>query len=355
MLFILNNFNIKKNFRLFYLGVDGVEICSELNLEVKKELINKIRSLSTENNQYIPIVHNLCYFRAYLKSIYSLDKNNIVNNNLNANNQITVNENQNVYFFKCLEDILDFFMTRNSQEFFENEEKFQLISPHIQPNQDLIDLSAKIIYSNLPNFYDIGNKQALNSSAPQICPANTHLEFSASENCSDTISASLGEDKGFKLLSSITNSSDKSNNNKNSNKVNDSSNPYSENQYLKMPIKLDQILSGDFSMRFDAVLLCTEPALNFKSFQICDIIHINFGEVTFTVEETSDKFIRCLCRNTGAIKLGQSFSVESKDHFLSNLIENDENKLLKELKDSIDLQVDFIVMSVIKQPKQEIE
>lgn len=59
--------------------------------------------------------------------------------------------------------------------------------------------------------------------------------------------------------------------------------------------------------------------------------------------------------NSGAIQKNNAISVESKEHFSSGLIVNDLEKLTSELKESVDLGVEYIVMSIIEDPVNEIK
>ena len=68
-----------------------------------------------------------------------------------------------------------------------------------------------------------------------------------------------------------------------------------------------------------------------------------------------DNFIKCKCLNSGNIKVRNSFSVERKDHFLSELVTTEQRKLYEELIDAVNLKVDYIVISIISEPNMEIE
>lgn len=102
-------------------------------------------------------------------------------------------------------------------------------------------------------------------------------------------------------------------------------------------------------------ILLTEPKLNFKNLTKQDILHINYGEVSFKVEEINDSFIRCIALNSGLIQKNDSLSVEGKEHFINDLIINDKEKLKQELVSAINLEVEYIVISIIETPVKEIK
>lgn len=78
-----NTENITK---LLKSGVDAVEIYSELNEDVKRELIEKVKTYAKENLQYIPIIYNLSYYRIYVSQI-----------NQNDDVETFINQNQTLY------------------------------------------------------------------------------------------------------------------------------------------------------------------------------------------------------------------------------------------------------------------
>jgi pyruvate kinase len=102
-------------------------------------------------------------------------------------------------------------------------------------------------------------------------------------------------------------------------------------------------------------IITSEPIMKFTNFSKTDILHFNYGEVSFRVEETDENYIKCLSLNSGMIQRYNSISVEGKEHFSNDLVNVDENKLMKELNSAKDLDVDFVVMSVIDNPIVEIK
>jgi pyruvate kinase len=101
--------------------------------------------------------------------------------------------------------------------------------------------------------------------------------------------------------------------------------------------------------------LITEPILNYENFTKNDIIHINYGEVSFKVEETNAGYLKCIALNSGTIQKFNSLSVEGKEHFSNNLISTSEDKLTQELELYVKLGVQYVVMSIIDDPVYEIK
>ena len=117
------------------------------------------------------------------------------------------------------------------------------------------------------------------------------------------------------------------------------------NQFNKFPSNISNVYT----------IITSEPVLKFTNFSNTDILHFNYGEVSFKVEETNENYIKCVALNSGMIQRYNSISVEGKEHFTNDLINFDENKLKKELNSAKDLDVDFVVMSVIENPTSEIK
>ncbi len=102
-------------------------------------------------------------------------------------------------------------------------------------------------------------------------------------------------------------------------------------------------------------IITSEPVLKFTNFSKSDILHINYGEVSFQVEEINENYIKCVALNSGVIQKFNSVSVEGKEHFSNELIVNDEEKLIRELNSAKELDVEFLVMSIIEDPNKEIK
>jgi len=118
---------------------------------------------------------------------------------------------------------------------------------------------------------------------------------------------------------------------------------------------MTNFLKSGFFGNSNKIFFCTDPPLKNLNFEKGDLIHLNYGDLTLIVEEIYEKNIKCRSLNTGTVKIGCNFSVEGKDHFLYDLIQNDENKLIEEVKETMELDFDFLVMSTISDPNAEIE
>lgn len=298
-------------------------------MELKRELIKKIQTITKETNQNIPILYNLSYFKTLIKSIYSLETKDQTDNILINYDELRLSENQSIYIFKDKKDIDEFI-----------EKNLHIINRELNENI-LEDKSQKLSSTSLPTFQNPNNYEMKN-----IYYNISGIEDGVKEfkNFKETIDKELiSNDIVLEKL-------------QNSNMENIESNEIynqQENQDYIENTEFANLLKTEFLKK--VCVLCTDPPLEFNNFELSDLIHINFGEVTFTVNEITDKCLKCKCLNSGKIKLNNTFSVEGKDHFLSSLIEIDENNLTDELFDAINLNVDFIVISIINEPNKEIE
>jgi len=313
---------------LFYNGVDGIEIYSELDIEIKKDLISKVRTITKDTNQHIPIIYNISYYRSFIKNIYSFDKNEEINFKLKENFDLNFNENQIIYIFRNKKEIEDFkekYLLKLNRESYNDDQKEYL-------KYDLKDNSNRISSCSLPYFLQTNNNILNNLSEQE----DRDKEF---ESCREKFENDL------------------KNNETNSEFNNYKNNIYYNNeiQEINENIEILNLMELNFFKNKNFGIICTEPVMNFQNFHISDLIHINFGEITFTVDEINENYIKCNCMNSGNIKLRSSFSVEGKDHLFHKLVETRENKLLQEINDAIELKVDFIVMGVIDDPIKEIK
>ncbi len=111
---------------MFYNGVDGIEIYSELDIEIKKDLISKVRTITKDTNQHIPIIYNISYYRSFIKNIYSFDKNEEINFKLKENFDLNFNENQIIYIFRNKKEIEDFkekYLLKLNRESYNDDQK----------------------------------------------------------------------------------------------------------------------------------------------------------------------------------------------------------------------------------------
>jgi pyruvate kinase len=102
------------------------------------------------------------------------------------------------------------------------------------------------------------------------------------------------------------------------------------------------------------VTIHTEPRLNYKNLHKGDIIHANYGEISFKIDEVGEEFVKCIALNSGNLQRFNSISLEGKEHFSNDFIIIDNNKLLKEIEAAVKQGVEFIIMSVIDNPVEEI-
>ena len=76
------NYNEKLN-EILSLGVDGIEIYSELDYAIQELLISKIRSFVKENSQFFTVLYNLSYFHIYVTRINENDQELTINAKFN--------------------------------------------------------------------------------------------------------------------------------------------------------------------------------------------------------------------------------------------------------------------------------
>jgi len=129
-----------------------------------------------------------------------------------------------------------------------------------------------------------------------------------------------------------------------------------DRNFINLDIKSEENKNNKKENISDSYTIITsEPILKFTNFSKTDILHFNYGEVSFRVEETDENYIKCIALNSGIIQKHDSISVEGKEHFSNELVRSDESKLIKELNSAKELEVDFVVMSVIDNPIEEIK
>lgn len=73
-------------FRILGLGVDAIELYSEMLDRSRKDIVEKVRTYAKENNQFIPIIYNISYFRIYISQI-----------NISDDQEVKINQNQFLY------------------------------------------------------------------------------------------------------------------------------------------------------------------------------------------------------------------------------------------------------------------
>ena len=119
--------NADKLFELLSLGVDGIEIYSEINKKTQEELISKIRNFAKENTQFITILYNISYFHVYVSRINNSDQ------------ELSINKNDIIYIKN----------NHENEKLSEDTEKSSL-SPYIytEPNLVFQNFSQDIIHIN---------------------------------------------------------------------------------------------------------------------------------------------------------------------------------------------------------------
>jgi pyruvate kinase len=105
----------------------------------------------------------------------------------------------------------------------------------------------------------------------------------------------------------------------------------------------------------DCIMLQSEPVLNFQNCIKSDVIHVNYGEVSFRIDQVEDSYIKCIALNSGTISKYNSLSIEGKEHFSNELVFTNIDKLSREIEGACKLGVEFIVMSIIDDPITEIK
>lgn len=343
------------------MGVDAIEIYSELNKDIKISLLNKIRNYSNENKRTIPIIHNLSYFKTIINKIYSNEKSNsnnylnIFDDNIIKLSEINLCEGEDVFFFNNLEDI--------------NEFNF-MINENFKSKDLLEDDRLKQFHSNLSvnNLYSYNNINTIKEKNEMkiLC------ENIANESETMDINPNFKEKIEFDMNSYINQKNDIDNTHSNYTNLNNNLQEniiYSSNNNLILQENLNiynddnnhthtdltNLLKSGFFGNSNKIYFCTDPPLKNLNFEKGDLIHLNYGDLTLIVDEIYEKNIKCRGLNTGIVKNGCNFSVEGKDHFLHDLIQNDEKKLIEEVSETMELDFDYLVMSTICDPIKEIE
>ena len=120
--------NYKKLYNLISLGVDAFEIKSELQCDIKKEIITKIRYLSNETKQCIPIIYNLSYFRIHVSQI-----------NETYEEEIQLNKQETIYLVNK-SDLTKF----RSIEILQSRNLENISNKKLQNKMSLIDIAKQL-------------------------------------------------------------------------------------------------------------------------------------------------------------------------------------------------------------------
>ena len=289
-----NNFNRLSN--IISSGVDGVEIRSEIEYNQKKEIIAKVNYYAYENHQYIPIIYDLSYYRVYIKKIKDTNED-----------EVKLSIGEIVYVVKSREDFytlkfadLNINLNNSSTLEFNNSIK------EITENNKIANKDKNNINNNATNSNDLKNENKninINSfNSPGIKENN---------NKSDLINLSIQMKK---------------------------------NNLEELPKKENR-----------HVYIKTEPPINPLSFKVGMNIHANYGDISLEVLEVSSNYIKCITKNSGVISKFNPISVEGENHFAKNMFSTSETKLVKEIEDAINLGVNYIIVSCVDNPKEEIK
>lgn len=289
-----NNYN--RLTHLISLGVDGVEIQSELEYYQKKEIISKINYYAYENHQYIPIIYDLSYYRVYVKKIKDTNED-----------EIKLSIGEIVYLVRSREDFYTL--------------KFADLNLNLNNNSSTLELN-----NNIKEINDLNKEKEIYEVEKQDIPRQA-LEKSESYFNKNNSNNNL-------VLDNCSNKLDLVNISINMKKTNSLIEDKKENR---------------------AVYIKTEPPIVSNSFKIGTNIHANFGDVSLEVIEVCDNYLKCVTKNSGIISKFMAISVESENHFLKNLFSTSKNKLVKEIEDAISLGVNYLIISVINNPVEEVK
>ena len=243
-----NNYN--KLSHLLSLGVDAIEIGSEMPLETKKEIISKVNYFALENDQHIPIIYDLAYYRVYVKQIKETNED-----------EVKINQGESVLIFHSRQEMYN-----------TNKETRTTITIEEKDDKVNIDYSSK---------------------------------------------------KGIGLIDLAK---------------------QIKNFQEEEPKKENRALS-----------IVTEPRIIPKAFTPKMNIHINYGDLTIEVDEINENYIKCIAKNSGIVTKYSMLSVESENHFTNNMFISNEIKLVSDIEEAINLKCNYIVISLIKDPKEEIK
>jgi pyruvate kinase len=104
----------------------------------------------------------------------------------------------------------------------------------------------------------------------------------------------------------------------------------------------------------EPIIIQSEPVFNFRNCIKGDVIHANYGEVSFRIDQVEEDYIKCIALNSGSIQRYNSLSVEGKEHFSNDLVVSNKDKLVSEIEAACKLGVEFLVISIIDNPVAEI-
>jgi len=93
---------------------------------------------------------------------------------------------------------------------------------------------------------------------------------------------------------------------------------FTQNSVLYITNDIDEITEKIHNMNVqisediptvDYTIISIEPQLIFNNFSDTDIIHINFGDISFKISEISESYLKCIALNPGKIIKGNMISL----------------------------------------------
>lgn len=167
-----NNYN--KLSHLLSLGIDAIELNAEVPFEVRKEIISKVNYFSVENNQHIPIIYNLSYYRVFIKQLKDTNEE-----------EIKVNKGETVQIFSSSKEMQNEKFLYKYQKVKSEEEKNIKVTENkveVIKMSNLIELSKQI--KNFKEEEHKNENQALSIlTHPKINPSafkvsmNIHIKY----------------------------------------------------------------------------------------------------------------------------------------------------------------------------------
>jgi pyruvate kinase len=268
---------------LLKLGTDAFVLGSEVSYDSKKEIISKIKYLTIESCQSIPIIFNLSYFRIYVSQIKESNEETL-----------KIHCGETIYIIK--------------KHGFANFHKSEKISEVVLNENELIKEHDNKNYNSI-----IDNKFTVNSNEKKY---NTTESKELTGN-------KISEVKHKPSLIDIA--------------------KHYNNHY-----------NNDINCDQQVLTISTEPNLNFSNCKPGMAFFLTNNELTLEVVEVNDNYLKCKANNSGDIYRHSTFSVFKENHYTSGIVNEYEVKLVKEIEEAISLGADYIIISIINDPKEEI-
>lgn len=398
--------NYSKLEKLLSLGVDAFNINSEISFYTKKEIISKIKYLSLESTQCIPIIYNISYYRMYINQVKETDEREY---NVSKGEYVfilkkkDILEHSKVLECSCLPStrysLKNFpFLNLNNYCCGTHKDYTNINLMNSNSNSKLNTvlttipevICSTVVDNNLPsasnnkidndvnysnnNYIDIVNydtatpqtNNIINEENKNIDDDNNALKDSNKKVEIKKETKEINELNYFNDSNSPTNNinnniNNNSNiNNSNDNKINNMFNNISNSHPQKHKLidiakRLHTLPSEKIQRENQVITISTQPDLNFNLCKVGNVFFINNNDVTLDVIEVHDKYLKCKVNNSGTIYKHSSFSIFHENHFKNNLIKEDQYLLVKEIEEAIALGVDYIVISIIRDSREEIQ